>query len=67
MTGAAGGAVAAAGGLARPAIADHAADQQGYDQHDDGDENYIDSIGKKPGYHRITSFFERAARRGAEG
>ena len=65
--GTAAGAVAAAGAFPRFSVTDHAADQQGYDQHDDGDENYIDSIGKKPGYHRITSFVERAARRGTEG
>ena len=45
MAGAAGGAVAAAGGFARPTVADHDADQPRYDQHDHGDEHYIDQIG----------------------
>ena len=40
--GAAACAVAAAGGFSRLPVADHAADQQACDQHDDGNKNDID-------------------------
>ena len=53
--GAAGSAACAAGGFARPSVADHAADQQRHDQREDGDKHDVDEICGKPGQHRITS------------
>lgn len=48
---------AAAGALPRFSVADHAADQESDDQHDDRDKRDIDKIGRQPCQHRITSFF----------
>ena len=53
--GAAGSAACAAGGFARPSVADHAADQQRHDQREDGDKHDVDEICGKPSQHRITS------------
>ena len=46
--GAATGAFAAAGGSSRLFIPDHAAQQQTRDQHEHGDQSYIDEICGKP-------------------
>ena len=57
--------IPAAGALSRSPVADHAADQQRDDQHDDGDEYDIDEIDGYPGQHRDTSL-QRVARCEAE-